>query len=183
MHILWPEDPLLVRAFSAAEEDNLLANRPIIISLGDSCQPALNLTFSKLRFMAYPFDWLVARFDDVYDMIETDFIYCKQPEYFVKAYDHEVNYVRPTHTHYPKLQFPHAHWETLFDDFNRRINRFYKAINYCVAAHKKIFFIIHTASLNDSSLKEKADKMRALFSRKFPNLNFALYNEPQKLDT
>lgn len=170
----WPSDPLITRALTAEDEDNFLTTRPIVISLGDSCQPALNLMYAKLRFMAYPFDWIVAPFDDVYDMIKTDFMYCNQREYFVEAYDSKINNLRATNIHYPQLLFPHAKWESLFEDFNRRIKRFYKAIYYSETSKKKVFFVIHSLTFRNDSVKAMADKLRDLLSQKFPNLDFTL---------
>lgn len=169
-------DPLLKskKTLTEAEENDLLKNRPIVISLGDSCQPALNLMYAKLRFMAYPFDWIVAYFDDMYDLIKTDFMYCKERDYFVMAYDPKVNASRPTNVHYPQVMFPHVKWETLFEDFNRRIKRFYKAIHYGEASNKKIFFVIHSISYRDATVKDKATKICDLILEKFPSLDFTL---------
>ncbi len=176
-------DPLTTRALTSQQEDFFLLNRPIIIGLGDSCQVALNLRYAKLRFMAYPFDWTVARFDDVYDMIENDFKHFQIPENFIQGSDPRPN--THTHNHYPELLFPHVKWEALSDDFNRRIKRFYKAIAYAQASHKEIHFVIHSLRFNDKSLIEKANKLHSLLAQKFPNLNFTLIvmHHAKDLDT
>lgn len=170
----WPLDPLIKRALTSADEDIALKTRPIVISLGQDCQPALNLMYAKLRFMAYPFDWIVAPFDEMYDAIDTDFFYFRKREYFVNSNDPRLNNYHITNIHYPQLLFPHAKWETLFEDFNRRIGRFYKAIHHGEMFKKRIYFVIHSSTFKDGSVKDKADRLCALFSRKFPGLDFEL---------
>jgi len=172
--INWPVDPLIKKNITEKEEDFFLQHRPIIISLGDSCQPAINLTWNKLRFMAYPFDWAVTRFDDLYDIIQTDFNNCKEQEYYSLAWDPETKNIRPTNKYYPNLQFPHAKWDNLVVDLNRRIERFYKTIKYAEKHNKKISFIIHSNLFKDDSIKIKAQSLNDLLSNKFPKLNFIL---------
>jgi hypothetical protein len=170
----WPMDPLITRALTHTDEDIFLQTRPIIISLGDTCQPALNLMYNKLRFMAYPFDWLVVPFEAMYDIIKTDFAYCKQREYFVNEYDPQCNGVRPMNTHYPAVHFVHAKWENLFEDLQRRINRFHKAIQYGEHYKKTVFFILHSLTFRDHSVNDTVNKLCELLSTKFPNLDFVL---------
>ena len=79
-------------------------------------------------------------------------MYCEEREYFSRVYDSKINGLRATNIHYPQLLFPHAKWETLFEDFTRRIKRLYKAIHYAEVSKKKIFFIIHSISFRDCAV-------------------------------
>lgn len=168
-----PTDPLINRKLTKDMELFFLKNKPIIISLGDSCQPAMNLRRNKLRFMAYPFDWAITRFDDLYNILETDFAKCKKVEHF-SLLEVETKNIRPINIYYPKLQFPHVSNENLIEDLNRRIERFYRTIEYAKLHEKKVTFMIHSNLYKDISIKDKARNLVGLLQRKFKGLKLHL---------
>lgn len=168
-------DPLITRGLTEEQEDRFLKTKPIIMSLGDNCQPAFYLSLCKIRFMAFPFDWLATPFNDLCDIIKTDFIHLKNPDFFTQAYDPECHAVNPINNYYSKIRFPHAKWDFLFDDLNRRIKRYYKAIEYCTSTKKPLYFIMHSLNFNDSNdIEKKSNEISNLLQDKFPNLNFKL---------
>ncbi len=169
------------------KENQIIQEKPIVICLGQSCFALLKIREFGLRWLAYPFDWNVTYNNALMKLIENDFANLLD-EHFV----HFENHTRIWNTLYGggiDLQqgFTLAHIcpadatkENFFKDFfpslkermQRRIQRFYKAIN----SGKHVYFVRGQVPLGDLSdvSRENIIKLTNLIKQKFPNLKFTL---------
>lgn len=154
----------------------------VIISLGYRCQPAMQLRFNNLRFLAYPFDWLITPFESMYELINNDFqdfmlkenlvyrrnfLYSDDNGAFVsKIYTHiwEKKYNVIFRHDFPlNAKFMEKYSEVL-EKYSRRIQRFLGELN----SNKHIYFI------RQSITKKEATKLVNLLTTKFSGLKFTL---------
>lgn len=166
-------------AFAEIENKyNLCKEKPIFISLGSRCIPALILRQYHLRSAAYPFDWMLSEtFDNFYKIIETNFenFLCKESLIIDKT---QPFIVRDQNTGFGySHDFPVADqkirniapnfldaYEKVKEKYDRRIKRFLET----VTSGKKIIFV----RFEMGNGFEHALKIRNLLVTKYPMLNF-----------
>lgn len=188
-------------AFNALSSDKTASPRcvqkPVFISIGAWCVPALFLRQFKLREAAYPFDWLTtgAQFENLYRVIQNNFA----------DFLHKENlYIDPQSPQYVQdrgTNFSIAHdfpkdqqhnilpqyldaYESVKAKYQRRIQRFKDTL----ASGKKVIFI--RIDNQGQGTPQQAEHLRDLIASKYPQLDFVCiqlgytdeYKTPWNLD-
>lgn len=159
--------------------------KPLCISLGRGCSPALNLRSLKLRTAAYPFDWLISPLTALVNGLQDDFKHllnnCKlRPDKkgVIDSYGFQFVHDWPTvnqpvidaiNTDFITDSIISNEWKKALpqvkEKYRRRIERFKNA---CLGSEKIFFF------RTDDMTKEQAVYLKTFLSNKFPSLNFIL---------
>lgn len=181
------------------EENQLIKKKPIVICLGQSCFALLKIREFGFRWLAYPFDWNVTYHGALMKLIKNDF-----SQFLDERFIHFENHARIWNTLYgggADLQhgFTLAHVcsadatkENFFQQFfpilkermERRIRRFYKALN----SGKHVYFVRGQVYLGDQTdvNRENITSLVKLIKNKFPKLQFTViavnYSEDCKIN-
>lgn len=163
----------------------LPSEKPICISLGSKCNPAICLRLLGLREQAFPFDWLGTSFNALYNALNDDFKYFLQD---IKVNPiktgiidfYGINFVHdlPTMHHpviSPDFNNPiasatlHPDWKLALPDvrekYQRRIARFNELCNSTAT----IYFI-----RTDEITQAQSLELHRLLTKKYPLLTFTL---------
>jgi len=153
----------------------LFASKPIYISLGSSCEPALRLRDLHIRVEAFPFDWILSPFHGVYNAINEDFsnFFCNLQlvsagtavcDHYSIAFHHDFRPTVPSH-----IALTTVDWKAMLPEirskYKRRIERFRTACN----SNRDVIFIRY-GKIN----KSQALLLKNLIKKKFPHLSFIL---------
>lgn len=155
-----------------------MAKQPfdLVISLGDTCQVAYQMTLNKLRYERYPFDWSLTPFESVYQFIQNRSLHFMDKDALVLI-DGTPGYSPSIHRYiedcFYKIQFVHdfdleqnflKDYQRIKTNYDRRINRFFSALS----SNKKILFIRQTIT------REQAIRLDKLLQTMFPNLKYQI---------
>lgn len=171
-------------------------NKPLFISLGSWCVPALIMRQFGLRHAAYPFDWnACGSFDDFYTNLKNDF------KDFLLKENLVWTPAAPTivHDNGSKIAFFHDFpilgngnhniapnfldaYPSIKDKYNRRITRFRETLS---SASPVIFIRIDAAGNRTQTIR-----LRDLIALQYPHLEFLIiqlgataeYKQPWNLD-
>jgi len=163
----------------------VIESHPILVSLGNDCQPTLRLRQFRLRSIAYPLDWVKTNnFDGMCALLEEEFAHYLSPDFLeYRSGDDYVSNTRygvqffhdfPTHKN-AKVAQDGENWgyiESNYLDFlpqirqkyAPRIKRFIDVLN----GTNEVFFF--RVGINDCQAK----KFVNLLAKKYPQLNFTL---------
>ncbi len=157
------------------------------ISLGEVCTTAAALEVFELRNAAYPFDWLISRYESFCNVLKQDFKDFLNPEYLTIRSDNRgiinkyglvflhdfptIHYVGDPQTELPiNENILNPNWINFLSDvqqkYDRRIQRFRDA---CLS-DKKIYFIRHGGVKS----RDEACVIRDILKTTYPNLDFTL---------
>ncbi len=182
-----------------AKEDEIIQNKPIVICLGQSCFALLKIREYGLRHLTYPFDWNVTYHNALIQLIQDDFA-----QFLDENFICFENHNRIWNTLYGggvTLQdgFTLAHicpaeatQENFYQNFfpiikermQRRIRRFYKAIN----SGKHVYFVRAQVPLGDPKdiSYTTIAHLEEVLKNKFPALKFTIiavnYTDEFKID-
>ncbi len=170
-----------------------LYSKPLYISLGGACAPAINLRNLGLRTQAYPFDWIISPFESLYQALNEDFKYFLEDTRIVPKKTGVIDHYHFYFTHdwqkkslAPDESIIHPDWEkslpAVKEKYQRRIDRFRKACR----GSETVYFI-----RAEYITQEQAIKLRGLFRTKYPTLYFLLivfnnsedFKEPWHIDS
>ncbi|MGC2310359.1 MAG: DUF1796 family putative cysteine peptidase [Candidatus Babeliaceae bacterium] len=159
-----------------------------IISFGQVCSTASALREYGLRIAAYPFDWIISRFEGLYRAIDDDFKHFLQEDSLKARYDNHgvIDYYGFEFVH----DFPTVQSDSILDDtieqpidenllrddwkdfipavhakYHKRIER----LKNVLQSSEKVYIVRH-----HGISKELAIQLRDLLRRKYPNLDFIL---------
>jgi hypothetical protein len=173
---------LLLISSTTGELISVCPNKPVFISLGGWCIPALFLRKFGLREAAYPFDWnLNGPISNVCRILENDFsgFFLKENLYVDPSHPCEIvdkgtniasNHDFPTTdlvSRYVVPNFLDFH-QQVYEKYQRRIKRFNNVCN----SDKKVIFVRIDAAENLS--KENTIMLRDCLHKKYPTLDFIL---------
>lgn len=160
-------------------------NKPIVISLGNSCIVGSALNTFKIRRYSFPLDWVWPPYEGLLALFENDFQDFFNSEFLVPVYHkrlvlntkYNISFLHdfPTFNQDGKeiLIENYADFMPGFiSKYSRRINRLYEVLN----SKKQIFLIRARYSPIEKNpvTKENAILLRNLLLRKFPNINLML---------
>ena len=140
----------------------------IPISLGPHCALAFRFREFKIRYGAFPFDWVYSEFPGVYELIKTDFKDFLNPENLIKLGSGWVEDVRH------EIVFPHEFtrkpsidrgaYSSVYNKYARRVARFYRFLEDGVPVYL----------MRVNMTKDEAFKLYDLLKAKFPMSDFVL---------
>ena len=137
-----------------------------IIPLGSNCYIASYLKRNNLKLVSYPFDWIFSYPNDIYDIINTDFKYFLNKDYYVYK-DETINY--NSHTKYcPDLRMFNHHnpyKESDNEYFKRCISRF----NDVIKKEENKLFIMFFGDNNINNEIINIIKLNELFDENINN--------------
>jgi hypothetical protein len=179
----------MIGVLFANADVRIAQKRPLCISLGGACAPALNLRNLKLRFDAYPFDWILSPFEGLCKALEEDFqnfltdlTIRSEGNGVIDHYGFHFTHDWPT-VNNQKIEdlykvlyigdlrtMPLAsNWADTIaavkEKYQRRIDRFRAACR----GSEKVFFI-----RAERFSQEEAIRLRDLLMKKYPLLDFVL---------
>lgn len=172
---------LLLICSAQSELLSTCANKPVFISLGAWCIPALFLRNFHLREAAYPFDWNISGYiPNVCRIIETDFsnFFLKENLHFDPRSPYEIvdegTHISSNHDFpvVPGSRYVVPNFldfsQQVYEKYQRRIKRFNNVCN----SDQKVIFIRLDAAENLS--KENTIMLRDCLHKKYPTLDFIL---------
>lgn len=160
------------------QDNKSCQEKPIFISLGNRCIPALILKHYNLRSAAYPFDWMLSdTFDNFFKMLETDFenfiskdslIIDKERPFIVRDQATNFGYSHDFPVTDPKIRYIAPNFldafESIKEKYNRRIKRF---LDILISGRKIIFLRFEMGEGLEHALK-----IQNFIHTKYPLLNF-----------
>ncbi|MDR3550254.1 MAG: DUF1796 family putative cysteine peptidase [Candidatus Babeliales bacterium] len=163
----------------------VIESQPLLISLGNDCQPTLRLRQFRLRSIAYPLDWVKTNnFDGVCALIEEEFAHYLSPDFleyrsgddYVSNNHYDVQFFHdfPTHKNANVAQ-DGENWgyvESNYLDFlpqikqkyAPRIKRFFDVLK---STNEVIFFRVRINTY-------QAKKFVNIMTKKYPHLHYTL---------
>lgn len=161
------------------EEDRIIyGEMPIVISLGDNCMSLFIIKGCGLRGVAYPFDWNQTSHDALINLITNNFAQLLDKQ-FIQFYHHKkilnilydgfflIHICPSTAT---EEKFFEQYWPIVKDRMQRRIRRFYKAVN----SNKHVYFVRFQMDFSSSRIRKDINKFATLIKSKFPKLKFTV---------
>lgn len=134
-----------------------------IIPLGSNCYVASYLKRNNMKLVSYPFDWIFSYPIDIYDIINTNFEYFLNKDYYFYK-DETINY--NTHTKYcPNLRMFNHHnpyKDADYEYFKRCITRF----NDVIKKEESKLFIMFFCDNNLNNELRNIIKLKELFDEK-----------------
>lgn len=154
-------------------------HKPVFISIGGWCVPALFLRQFKLREAAYPFDWLTtgSQFENLYKIIQNDFadflhkenlyIDPRSPTYVQdRATGFSIAHDFPTDRQHNIVPDYLDAYDTVKAKYDRRIKRFKDTL----MSDGKVIFI--RVDAQGQGTPQQAMLLRDLIISKYPHLDF-----------
>jgi hypothetical protein len=149
-------------------------SQQIVVGLGDRCQAAYQIKHRGLNTLYFPFDYMYAPFESLYQAIDEDFAEFLEPRYLTPGiFEHKEKekrwlYVRDTRT---GLEFHHdfpshkPYTESL-DRVRAKYQERIKNFRDVIASGRQIAFIRHRIT------REETVRFHELIQRKFPDLDY-----------
>ena len=137
-----------------------------IIPLGSNCYIASYLKRNNIKLVSYPFDWIFSYPNDIYDIINTDFEYFLNKEYYVNK-DDTINY--NSHKKYcPNLRMFNHH-NPYKDNDNEYFKRCVSRFNDVIKKEERKLFIMFFSDNNINNEIKNIIKLKELFDEKISN--------------
>lgn len=155
-----------------------------VISLGDMCQVAKQLSLHHCRKEAFPFDWIMCPFDGLYRFI------ANQAEHFLDRdtlifVDDRPDYIGGKRSFIEdtvyRMQFLHdfekppyflRNYDKIKAKYDRRVDRFFKVLN----SDKNVLFIRRGITYEETVLLDD------LIHARYPQLNYTILALNSKLE-
>lgn len=164
----------------------LQAEQSICISLGSSCSPALNLRKLKLRYHAYPFDWLISPTHSLINALNDDFKYFLTDltihpnkkgviDHYGFQFMHDWPSLDEAEHDVIETEFfggvtdLHEAWQEALPLVREKYKRRFKRLNEICNTYKGLVLFIRS-----DDPPEYAIPLRDLLRKKYPTLNFIL---------
>lgn len=161
------------------------AQATIVISLGEHCSAAAAARTYGIRQAAYPFDWVISRFDSLCRVLEDDFAHFFEEKSLrlrhdkhgvIDYYGFEFVHDLPTITVQTyngedpiEENILRSDWREFVpavrEKYRRRIDRFRKA----ATGSEKVYFIRHYGIH-----KNAATRLRDIIRKRYPRLDFTI---------
>lgn len=174
-------------------------NKPLFISLGSWCVPAIIMRDFGLRHAAYPFDWNTSSFEDFYNLLKNDFhdfmlkenLYWQAPSTIVLDRGSGISFhhdfaILGAGNHQIDPNYLTIEGKGGYKDIKAKYDRRIKRFRETLSSSNPIIFIRADAAGN----KTQTIRLRDLIAMQYPNLNFLIiqlgctneYREPWNLD-
>lgn len=159
-----------------------------VISFGEICSAAGALRESGLRTAAYPFDWMISRFDSLYRALEDDFAHFLEEnslhlrrdkqgivDYYGFEFVHDFPTIKTSISQDPSDDNPITQnrirddWREFIPVVREKYLRRIERLKQTLSGSDKIFIFRHFG-IN----RNQAQAIRDLLKRKYPQLDFTL---------
>jgi len=133
-----------------------------IIPIGTNCYIASYLKRNNLKLVSYPFDWIFSYPNDIYDIINTNFEYFLNKDYYNNK-DENINY--NSHTIYcPNLRMFNHH-NPYKDCDNEYFKRCVSRFNNVIKKEETKLFIMFFGENNLNNEKKNIIKLKELLDK------------------
>lgn len=143
-----------------------MLNINYIIPLGTNCYIASYLKRNKLKLVSYPFDWIFSYPVDIYDIINTNFEYFLNKDYYVNQ-DDTINY--NSHKKYCGGLRMFNHHNPYKDNDNEYFKRCVTRFNDVIKKEEMKLFIMFFGENNINNEIKNIIKIKELFDTKIIN--------------
>jgi len=134
-----------------------------IIPLGSNCYIASYLKRNNMKLVSYPFDWIFSYPVDIYDIINTDFEYFLNKEYYTHK-DETINY--NSHTKYSPNLTMFNHHNPYKESDNEYFKRCVARFNDVIKKKESKLFIMFFCENNLNNEIRNIIKLQELFDEK-----------------
>jgi hypothetical protein len=133
-----------------------------IIPIGTNCYIASYLKRNNLKLVSYPFDWIFSYPNDIYDIINTNFEYFLNKDYYVHK-DESINY--NSHTMYCSNIRMFNHHNPYKDCDNEYFKRCVSRFNDVIKKEEPKLFIMFFGENNLNNEKKNIIKLKELLDK------------------